>query len=189
MKVSIDDYNPAWPEQFSIEAERLSQALDGRQAQIEHIGSTSVPGLAAKPILDMLIGLPSEDDLDAAAFALLPLGYLYIRYYERIMPYRRYLIRVVAPADAELPVIVDSEVNKIDQHRYPHTHHLHMVAIGSEFWTRHLLFREHLRSHAEDRDAYASLKRELAQQDWESGNHYAAAKTDFIQAIEAKART
>lgn len=188
MKISLAAYTSTWATDFETEKGRLDKALAGRDAQVEHIGSTSVPGLDAKPILDLLIGLPSEQDLDSAAFALFGLGYHYIRYYERFMPERRYLIRVEAPADADLPVIVDSEVNKIDQMAYPHTHHLHIVSRDSEFWTRHLLFRNWLRTHDDDRDAYAALKHQLATQDWESGNHYAAAKTDFIRSIEQKAQ-
>ncbi|HEY9840642.1 MAG TPA: GrpB family protein [Candidatus Obscuribacterales bacterium] len=187
MKVSLCDYDPAWAAGFAVEGPRLEQALAGFGGRVEHIGSTSVPGLAAKPVLDILIGLPDGGKLDRAAFTLLRLGYIYIRHYEKYMPYRRYLIRVEAPPGAELPAIVDSEVNAVDRARYPHTHHLHMVTIGSEFWTRHLLFREYLRTHDEARDAYAALKRELAQQDWESTNHYADAKSDFVRDIEAKA--
>lgn len=188
MKVQILDYNPDWPSQFQAEQAQLSEALSSWHCQIEHVGSTSVPGLAAKPVLEILIGVPHEDDLDAAAFGLLRMGYHYIRYYERIMPERRYLIKVDAPADAELPAIVDSEVNTIDQRHYPHTHHVHMVVKDSEFWRRHLQFRDWLREHDQDREAYSTLKRELATQDWESGNHYAAAKTDFVISIEQKAK-
>lgn len=187
MRIQLSHPRPEWASEFTSEAARLQSALTRFEAQIEHIGSTSVPGLVAKPILDILIGLPQADDLDMAAFALLPLGYLYIRHYERIMPERRYLIRVNAPPGTELPVIVDSAVNEVDRAGWPETHHVHMVTLGSDFWQRHLAFRDHLRSHPEDREAYAAHKRDLATREWESGNHYAAAKTAFIQEIEGSA--
>lgn len=187
MKITLTDYDSAWAQAFAGEALRLEQALAAFSPRVEHVGSTAVPGLPAKPVIDMLIGLPPGSNLDMAAFSLLPLGYVYIRDYERFMPERRYLIHVEAPADAELPAIVDSPINVIDQKGYAHTRHIHMVEIGTEFWTRLLAFRDYLRTHDQARDAYAALKQELAQQDWESGNHYAEAKSDFVREIEAKA--
>ncbi len=146
-----------------------------------------MPGLPAKPIIDMLVGLPRAEELDTAALALLPLGYIYVRHYERHMPHRRYLIRVTAPAGSEVPAIIDSEVDKLDRERFPHTHHLHMVELGSEFWERHLLVRDYLRAHQPERSAYAALKQDLAKSDWDSGSEYAGAKTEFVKAVEARA--
>jgi GrpB-like predicted nucleotidyltransferase (UPF0157 family) len=187
MKIDIAPYDPAWARAFADEAVRLQGALEPFEARIEHIGSTSVRGLPAKPIIDILVGLPRAEALDTAALALLPLGYIYVRHYERHMPYRRYLIRVTAPAGSEVPAIIEWEVNKLDGERFPHTHHLHMVALGTEFWERHLLFRDYLRAHEPERDAYAALKQDLAKSDWASGSEYASAKTDFVKAVEAKA--
>ena len=67
------------------------------------------------------------------------------------------------------------------------THNVHLVGIGTEFWLRHLAFRDHLRNNAGDRDKYYELKKELAKRDWKDGNEYAAAKSEFIRLIEAKA--
>jgi GrpB-like predicted nucleotidyltransferase (UPF0157 family) len=188
MRIVLKDYDPHWATAYAEEELHLREVLASFDPQIQHFGSTSVPGLAAKPVLDILIGLPDGSNLDMAAFALLRLGYIYVRHYERIMPFRRYLIRVEAPPDAELPAIIDSPVNAVDQRQFPHTHHLHMVELGSEFWTRHLRFRDYLRRHDDVRDAYAAHKRELAQQDWESGNDYADAKSAFITGIDDLAR-
>jgi GrpB-like predicted nucleotidyltransferase (UPF0157 family) len=187
MRIPVIAYDPAWPELFSAEAERIHAALQGWHPAIEHIGSTAVPGLTAKPTLDMLIGLPDPADLDPAVFPLIGLGYIYVRTYEQIMPERRYLIRVENPHQEDLPVIVDAEVNNPDRRAFAHTHHIHMVALDSDFWQQHLKFRDHLRTHAADRAAYADLKLQLSAQDWPDGNAYNQAKAPLIAEILTRA--
>ena len=165
----IVDYDPAWVEMFEAEKTRILGVIGDKILAIEHIGSTSVPGLGAKPIIDILIGLR---DLSDAALCIAPvesLGYDYITKFENIMPFRRYFRKV--RSDGE------------------HTHHIHMVAISHDFWTRHLLFRDYLRTHPDDAAAYEKVKRELASQfTGETVNDYADAKSEIINAIMEKAR-
>lgn len=189
MQIQVVSYRPEWPNQFAVEAERIQGALQNVNPIIEHFGSTAVPGLAAKPTLDILVGLPNPEDLDSAVFPLIGLGYIYVRVYERVMPDRRYFIRVENPTGEELPVIVDAEVNNPDRRAFAHTHHIHMVALDSPFWQQHLRFRDHLRAHVADREAYSALKRQLATQDWPDGNAYNQAKAPLIAEIEARAVT
>jgi GrpB-like predicted nucleotidyltransferase (UPF0157 family) len=167
MNVIIVEYSPHWPAMFESEQQRLRTALAAAAPVIEHVGSTSVVGLAAKPIIDIMIGLPDfavADDLVAAVTAL---GYEYIARYEDVMPYRRFFKKHAGEVA---------------------THHIHMVGIGGEFWERHLLFRDYLRATPAAAGEYAALKRELATREWADGNEYAAAKTDFIRAAESTAR-
>jgi GrpB-like predicted nucleotidyltransferase (UPF0157 family) len=189
MHIQVVPYDPIWPAQFALEAQRIQAVLHSCNPVIEHVGSTAVPGLVAKPTLDMLVGLPDPENLDSAVFPLIGLGYIYVRVYEQVMPERRYLIRVENPTGEELPVIVDAEVNNPDRRAFAHTHHIHMVALDSPFWLQHLRFRDHLRTHAADREAYGALKRQLTTQDWPDGNAYNQAKAALIAEIEARAVT
>jgi GrpB-like predicted nucleotidyltransferase (UPF0157 family) len=165
--IVIADYDPRWPDQFEIEARRIAHALGNLLIQIEHVGSTSVPGLAAKPRIDIMPGLSSEADLDKTIDPMTALGFRYISEYEDEMPFRRLFTR--------------------DAHGDEIAVNIHTVAVGSEFWERHLLFRDYLRENPDVADEYARIKRELAPQ-FTVTNDYAGAKTEFITSVEQKAR-
>jgi GrpB-like predicted nucleotidyltransferase (UPF0157 family) len=168
VKVTIVDYNPIWPELFEREKGKLLVAVGDYVLDIQHVGSTAVPGLAAKPVIDIMIGVRALAEADAACIKpIVQLGYEYVQAFETMMPFRRYFRR--------------------DNPDGVRTHQIHLVEKESEFWQRHLAFRDYLRSHQEARAAYEQIKRDLAVQEWETVNDYAAAKTDFIRTIEAKA--
>jgi len=163
VRVEIVEYNQEWPDLFLAEQCLLLAKLPG--VQIEHIGSTAVPGLGAKPVIDLLIGV--KDFLHSAEFVpiFLDLGYEYFEHYEEVMPFRRFFCK---------------------NFRGVRTHNVHLVKIGSEFWLRHLAFRDYLRQNELVRNEYYLLKKSLAEQDWETGNDYAQAKTNFIREVEKK---
>ena len=166
MKVKVVDYSPTWLEMFEREKQLLETVL-GDFGIVEHIGSTSVVGLAAKPIIDIMVGLRDFSLAGDLVPAVQELDYRYVPEYENVMPDRRYFKKVVAGTS---------------------THHIHMVEIGGEFWKRHLLFRDFLRANSAAADEYAVLKRNLAAVDWQDKNDYTEAKTVFIKNIEDKAR-
>jgi len=165
MKITIEPYNPNWPLAFEDESKLLLHSINTQGTAVEHIGSTAVQGLSAKSVIDILIGIPDFTQANDCIAPIEQLGYTYISEYENTMPYRRFFTK-------------DQDGQR--------THHIHLVAIGTEFWDRHLLFRDHLRNHPEDRDAYQQLKLSLATKNWKDGNAYAQAKTEFIRSIEAK---
>jgi GrpB-like predicted nucleotidyltransferase (UPF0157 family) len=165
--IVIADYDPRWPELYAIEKRRITAALGGLLVQIEHVGSTSVPGLAAKPRIDIMPGLATEDDLDRIIEPMVELGFRYVPDYEDEMPYRRLFTRDAGGTQIACNV--------------------HTVAVGSEFWERHLLFRDYLRANPDVADEYAQLKRDLAPR-FTVTNDYADAKTEFIRSVEARAR-
>ena len=180
--IVIADYDPAWRDRFEYERAMLYAAC-GRDAfmRIEHVGSTAVPGLAAKPIVDMMPGVRSLDAFAQLIPSIESLGYEYVPAFERDspagagMPFRRYFRKDLDGVRA---------------------FHLHCVEVGSEFWRDHLLFRNWLRFHSDDVDAYASLKRRLADEynrtmlaeDVDINVGYTDYKTELIEAIKAKAR-
>jgi GrpB-like predicted nucleotidyltransferase (UPF0157 family) len=135
-------------------------------AKLEHIGSTSIPGLGAKPVIDILLGVTRHRNAEDIIPKMELLGYEYVFKYEDVMPERRYFIKTVNGKS---------------------THHIHSVEITSEFWKRHLLFRDYLRANSNIRNEYYELKKKLSEIDWEDKMGYTDAKTDFIRKIEKKA--
>jgi GrpB-like predicted nucleotidyltransferase (UPF0157 family) len=171
--VEVVDYDPAWPAMFEAEAARL-EALIGAEGigRIEHIGSTAVPGLAAKPIVDLMVEVP---DYDLVARRIAPR--LEAAGYE-------YLWRPVGPGSPEVDyawfIRRDAEGRR--------THHVHMAPPGSRYWDR-VTFRDHLRSHPEVAAEYSALKRQVAHDHPQDRAAYARAKSGFIRrALRAAGR-
>jgi GrpB-like predicted nucleotidyltransferase (UPF0157 family) len=165
--VVIVPYDPEWVKAFQNEAILIHLAIGRYITVIEHIGSTSVPGLAAKPIIDILIGVKSLSDTRLFVPRLFALGYSYYPEYEDELPERRYLDKT--PPDGP-------------------GFHLHMVEPTTVFFRRHLFFRDYLRSHPASAAEYAALKNELAQKFGSDREGYTNAKTDFIKRIENEAQ-
>ena len=157
--VNIKPYSPAWPATFEEHRRRIQQALGSVACRVDHIGSTAVPGLAAKPIIDIQISVPDVEDEPSYRDPLLAAGYV---------------LRLREPAHRLLRT-PDLGV------------HIHVCKRGSDWERRHLLLRDWLRISAGDREAYAALKMELQAQDWETMNHYAEAKTPFISEMMTRA--
>lgn len=167
LKIIIEKYNINWRTKFEEEFSLLMNSIKESDIKIEHIGSTSVDGLAAKPIIDIMIGLKDFNTADNHISSIESLGYNYISKYEDLMPYRRFFTK---------------------ESNGKRTHHIHMVGYKTEFWNRHLRFRNHLRINNEDRDKYLELKMDLAKREWANGNEYADAKSEFINEIEEKTK-
>lgn len=162
-KVVVVDYDPDWPRQFATEAARIRAALGAHVLLLEHAGSTSVPGLAAKPIIDIVLVVRDSSDEAAYVPPLEAVGYV-LRVREPDWYQHRVLKRV------------DPAVN------------LHVFSPGCPETERMLLMRDWLRTHEDDRDLYERTKRELAQRDWKYTQNYADAKTTVVEEILAHAR-
>ena len=162
--IEIVDYEPEWPRLFEGAAARLRAAAPSLIVAVEHIGSTAVPGLAAKPIVDLMpaVAAGHRDELDRCVGPIVALGYEYIAAYEDELPYRRFL-----------------RLRAADRR-----HNVHLVEQGGEFWVRHRAFRDILRTHPPVAADYADLKRSLALR-YDDVNDYAAAKTEFIESTLA----
>lgn len=165
--ISVEPYDPAWPVRFEAEAARILSATNNQLIAIEHIGSTSVPGLPAKPIIDMMGLVPSFDAGRHLVVPIRSLGYLY--YGENEIPRRHYF-------DLE-------DENGRD------VVHLHVLEEGSADARNHVLFRDYLRAHKDARDAYAALKYELIAKYAHDRRTYTDQKADFIGTILAAAST
>ena len=170
LSIVIADYDPRWPAMYTEESARVHDAIGEWLVGIEHVGSTSVPGLAAKPTVDIMPGLRSLGDSPHIVEPLQRLGYRYYPEHETVMPERRYF---ALPAG--------------DEHRGRRRFQLHIVETTSAFWRRHLAFRDHLRAHPETAAEYAALKRRLAAEYGSDRVGYTGAKTEFITRIESLA--
>ena len=159
--VRLAEPTPRWPALFAAEAERLAVALRAfGPPRIEHCGSTAVPGLAAKPILDIAIGVPaSAIDVPGLAAALVPLGY------------------------AHAPRAVPEPGHEVFGKGDPRTHLLHVVTLHGEPWRRLLGFRDALRADPALAAEYAALKRELAARFPGERSSYTAGKGAFIERV------
>lgn len=153
--IVLVDYDPSWPARFQHEWAKITTALGAEAISIEHIGSTAVPGLVAKPIIDLLVTVADIEDEPRYLPALQRAGYV---------------LRVREPAHRMV------RTPELDVH-------VHIWPDGDPAVTEHLAFRNRLRSSTEDRNLYAATKRHLVQQDWPTMNHYADAKTDVILQI------
>lgn len=158
--LTLTDYDSQWPETYAGHERRIRAALGPAAVQIEHIGSTSVPGLSAKPIIDVLVTVESITDEDAYLTPLVAAGYE---------------LRVREPGHR----LVRTPERDI---------HVHVLQEDDPTADDYLLFRDRLREHAGDRDLYERTKRALIQQDWPSMDAYADAKTDVVEEIKARAR-
>jgi GrpB-like predicted nucleotidyltransferase (UPF0157 family) len=160
--ITLVEYDPSWPKLFEREAKRIRKVLGGKALQIEHVGSTSVPGLCAKPIIDILLVVKNSAEESAYVPALEAAGYK---------------LRVQEPEWFEHRMFKgpDTDIN------------LHVFSEGASEINRMLRFRDWLRLNESDRDKYARVKRSLAKNKWRHVQHYADAKTSIVQEIMERA--
>jgi GrpB-like predicted nucleotidyltransferase (UPF0157 family) len=166
--LEVVPYDPQWPRAFEAEAARIRVALEAIALRVDHNGSTAVPGLAAKPVIDIQVSVAALEPMDLYRQPLHSIGYIHLPH----------------PDDSFCPFF----------HRprdWPHSHHVHVVRAGDEEERRTLAFRDYLREHSETARAYAQLKLGLAGKfsaaTQGSRQAYADAKTEFIEQVIAAA--
>lgn len=162
--VHLEPYDPSWPAAFERERDLLQPVLEPWLAgPIEHIGSTAVPGLLAKPVIDIMAGVEGLDASRGAIPAVVDVGYRYA-------PYR--------------PEVMHWFCKPSPSHR---THHLHLVPFGSRLWIERLAFRDYLRRDRATAEAYAALKKRLARRHVFDRDAYTDAKTPFVRRVVERA--
>lgn len=158
-EIQLVPYDPSWPEKFKSEQQKITTALGARALRVDHIGSTSIRGLIAKPIIDIQLSVDDPDNEGEYLPELEQQGY--------VLRLRQKGHRMVRTPELDFQV--------------------HICKTGSDWERRHLLFRDWLRHDKDDRRAYADLKERLAKQDWETMNHYADAKGKVIRELTKRA--
>ena len=160
--VFLSDYDPAWPSLFRREAARIRSVLGDRVRLLEHVGSTSVPGLAAKPIVDIVLAVPDSSDEAGYVPPMVAAGYV---------------LRIREPQWFEHRLFRGPDTSA----------NVHVFTEGASEISRMIAFRDWLRTHDDDRQLYLVTKRELAARDWKYVQHYADAKTEIVETILARA--
>lgn len=163
----LSPYQETWPQAFDSAKQELQNLFITPDFQIEHIGSTAIPGLSAKPVIDILLGASSLSDIETNITALENSAYTYVTKYEVDIPQRRYFVKA---AQTELSGT-------------PFRLHVHGVVIGSQLWREHLFFRDQLRTQAAIREEYQALKLRLATEFAHDKAAYTEAKAPFILRI------
>lgn len=161
--VTLVPYDPAWPQHFAREAERIKAALGDRALRVEHIGSTAVPRLVAKPIIDILLVVADSADEPSYVPSLEAAGYI---------------LRIREPDWHEHRLFKGPDINL----------NLHVFTAGSEEIERVLMLRDRLRENTSERELYGQTKQELARRQWKYVQNYADAKSKVIEAILSRAR-
>ena len=168
-EVKIVEYDPSWPMIFEKEKIRLFDACGDKILEIEHIGSTSVPGLGAKNIIDILIAVEKLEIADTYLIDVIQtLGYEYNKNGEDSFPERRLFCTIPGKMDCYC--------------------HIHLVEKSTGFWEKHQLFRDYLRDFEDVRDAYFRLKKDLEFKFKNQRERYTESKTEFIDKVMDKAR-
>jgi GrpB-like predicted nucleotidyltransferase (UPF0157 family) len=163
--VVLEPFNVQWQQLASAEADQISVALSGEVLEVRHIGSTTIPGIKAKPVLDFVLVVRDLNSLDTNTHRLAHLRYMPLG--EHGIPGRRYFTKTT---------------NGL------HSHHLHAFQVGDPQIQRHILFRDYLRAHPEAAQEYSRLKEELARRFLYNRGAYTEGKTEFVQGINEKAK-
>lgn len=167
--INIAPYDPSWPTLFEAEAAGLREAMGSLALRIDHVGSTAVPGLAAKPVIDIQVSVASLANMSPYSEALSQLGYSHVP---------------LGPFDLVYPLFQKPVA-------WPSTHHVHLCVRGSEQERAHLAFRDYLRAHPEVAAEYVDLKRSLAAvhdgETLESRERYSLSKTELVTSVLERA--
>jgi GrpB-like predicted nucleotidyltransferase (UPF0157 family) len=160
--ILVLEYDPQWPTLFKKEKEAILAALGRRLLMVEHIGSTAVPGLAAKPVIDIAVGIQSLAESPILIPCIESLGYIYDPILEQLVPERRFFWKGTPKV---------------------HTYHLHLAEPDHPVLLRPLRFRDYLRRHPDVAEKYGLLKRELAKRCGQDMDAYVNGKTAFIEQV------
>lgn len=167
--ITIDPYDPAWPARFDAEAVNIRRMLGELALRVEHVGSTAVPGLSAKPVVDIQVSVPSLEPMGHFIGRLSQIGYDHVP---------------LGQFDLVYPFFQKPAV-------WPSTHHIHLCVVGSEQERQHLAFRDYLRNHPSVAAEYVTLKRQLASSHdggtITSQERYSLSKSEFVKSVLTRA--
>ena len=189
MKIDIDKYNPNWIIEYKIIRNQLLSILNSFNPIIEHIGSTSIPSLSAKPIIDIAVGIINITELNKTVNLMIDNKYLYYEIYNKQTPQRRFFIGLKDKKDYVKFQSIYSYNDNIPHNKLQNykLSHIHIWQYNSYDWIRHIAFRNYLIEHPNDMLQYEKLKKNLSEKEWLDGDEYNDAKNDFIKNLELKA--
>ncbi len=189
MRINVIPYQKRWKNEFLEIKKELSRTLKEISPIIEHIGSTSIPNLAAKDVIDVAIGVQSHEELEASVPLMLSNNFIYYKIYNEVMPNRRFFIALKNKKDySQLPKTFNKEEDiphkKVNELRKVN---IHIWIHNSSEWIRHIALRDYIMKHDNYRQEYQELKLRLSTKEWDNMMHYNKEKNDFIQKTQKKA--
>jgi GrpB-like predicted nucleotidyltransferase (UPF0157 family) len=158
MKMKIESYDPAWKDEFERHKERLLEAIPKPGLSIDHIGSTSLGDISARPIIDILVGLQSSPQLDEVINPMLAAGFSYVEKFTCGTPYRRFFVNLKALSAKPVPRVICSLDTLAFGSDDDSIANIHVMERGTYHWIRHIAFRDYLRADPEARYAYEGLE-------------------------------
>jgi GrpB-like predicted nucleotidyltransferase (UPF0157 family) len=186
MQVIIEPYNAEWPDVFLAGKTVIAIAIQHCSPTVEHFGSTSIPGLNAKPTIDILVGLNRQEDLDKTIKPMIEAGYTYIKKYEPLWPTRRFFMQLQSSTSIP-PQVIDTNNNSVIGRDFISLANIHIIVKDSPDWTRMIAFRDFLRTHALIRNEYGELKEQLSKREYSDMNEYNDAKNSYVKQLEKNA--
>jgi len=190
MKLIIEKYSEDWPKQFLILQKEIQTILKQYNPIVEHFGSTAVPGLPAKPVIDILVGIEDVSLFPHIVELMLQnSSYIHYKFFDKVIPERRLFVRIKDDAkDADFEQVFDDfDTIPHDRINASRIAHVHIWEYNSSNWIRHIAFRDYLIAHDEVREKYGEIKTGLGKKEWAHGMEYNDGKNAFLKAEEAKA--
>lgn len=190
MRIAVIPYQPDWKTQFEILRQELETVLADLHPVVEHIGSTAVEGLCAKPIIDIQVGVENEAAFEQVVERMARRNdYIYYKVFNDTMPGRRLFVKPSGDVEALGFAKVYHQLEGIPHEALNEKRvaHVHVWVYGTPDWNRHIAFREYLSAHEEVRMAYGQLKLELSAQEWAHGMAYNDGKNAFVKRVEGEA--
>jgi GrpB-like predicted nucleotidyltransferase (UPF0157 family) len=188
MRVEVEKYNPEWSTLFKCLQIELEALLIDFKPIVEHIGSTAVPGLASKPVIDILVGVRHPENLDKIPGSLKNHDYVHYQKYDAQTPYRSFFAKLKSrPCNFTIPKTYrhNEEIpESIDPYKLAH---VYVLEYESNNWLRHIAFRDYLKSNVSIRQQYEEFKLALGKLFWLDSKEYNKAKDEFIKEAEKKA--
>lgn len=191
MKIIIQEYQASWAEDFLKLNEIIQRTLINFNASIDHVGSTSITGLGAKPIIDILVGVDNEAVLDKTIQPMQQNGFTYYKKYERpstkwtAWPERRLYSKLKSVSNLSVPLKLDMDENLSQD--FIVQSNIHTLVKDTHDWKRMIAFRDFVRAHCKIRDEYYMLKKEISKQEFETTLKYNEAKNDYVKDVERQA--
>ncbi|HED07234.1 MAG TPA: GrpB family protein [Ignavibacteria bacterium] len=189
MKIEIAKYNPEWSKTFDQKKKELETILREFNPRIEHIGSTSVPNLAARPVIDVAVGIDNFQYLDRTVEPMIRNHYIYFEVYNTDMPQRRLFVGLKDKNNYIKFKNIYTEGDLIPHEKILSNRlcHVHIWEFGTSEWVRHIAFRDYLIENPKIKTHYETLKKQLSLKNWSDGNEYNNGKNSFIKTEESKA--
>lgn len=189
MKIKISEFSKAWKGQFNVIKLELKALFPNKKIVIEHIGSTAVNNLSAKPIIDIMIGVKTDKELDSIINPLIENGYIYYEKYNSIMPNRRFFIKLKSKEQKKIFKSIYTSNDELPHELINDLRlaQIHVWKYNSDDWIRHIAVRDYLINNEAMRLEYQKIKIDLGKLNWNDGIEYNKKKNSFMIQLEEEA--